>query len=54
MLKILRRIVQEVSSAKSLAEALNTLVVRVKEAVDTQTACVGEERCERVLMRDAR
>lgn len=40
MLKVLRRIVQEVSSAKNLGEALNTLVYRVKEAIDTQAASV--------------
>lgn len=40
MLKVLRRIVQEVSSARNLTEALNTLVHRIKEAIDTQAVSI--------------
>lgn len=40
MLKVLRRIVQEVSSANTLAEALNILVHRMKEAMNTQAASI--------------
>lgn len=52
MLKVLRRIVQEVSSAKNLAEALAVLVTRVKEAIDAQAASVflvNYRRAEYVL-----
>ncbi len=40
MLKVLRRIVQEVSSSKNLGDALNILVHRIREAVDTQATSV--------------
>ncbi len=40
MLKVLRRLVQEVSSAKNLGDALNTLVHRLRESIDTQAASV--------------
>ncbi len=40
MLTVLRRIVQEVSSAKNLTESLNILVHRIKEAMDTQAVAV--------------
>lgn len=40
MLKVLRRILQDVSLAKNLGEALNTLVHHIREAIDTQAAAV--------------
>lgn len=53
MLKILRRIVQEVSSAQNLREALDIATCRIKDAISAE-ACsiflVDEERGEYVLM----
>lgn len=40
MLKVLQHIVQEISSAKKLADALNILVLRVREAMNTQATSV--------------
>ncbi|TLY48519.1 MAG: phosphoenolpyruvate--protein phosphotransferase [Gammaproteobacteria bacterium] len=40
MLKILRRIVQEISAAQSFKEALRTLVRRIREALNTQSCTV--------------
>lgn len=40
MLKVLQRIVQEVSSAKNLANALSRLVIQIKEAMDTQAVSI--------------
>ncbi|MBA2654302.1 MAG: phosphoenolpyruvate--protein phosphotransferase [Gammaproteobacteria bacterium] len=53
MLKILRRIVQEVNSAQNLREALDIATKRIKDAISSE-ACsiflVDEERGEYVLM----
>lgn len=40
MLKLLRRIVQEISAAQSFKEALRTLVRRIREALNTQSCTV--------------
>jgi phosphotransferase system, enzyme I, PtsP len=40
MLKILKRIVQDVTSAKNLSEALSLLVNRLRKAVDTEAVAV--------------
>ncbi len=53
MLKTLRRIVQEVTSAQDLLEALQIMVSRVREAVDTQAAAIfliDNRHAEYVLM----
>ncbi len=53
MLKILRRIVQEVNAAQNLREALDIATRRIREAISSE-ACsiflVDEERAEYVLM----
>jgi phosphotransferase system enzyme I (PtsP) len=40
MLDILRRIVQEVSSAKDLSDALKVVVARIREAMQTEVCSV--------------
>lgn len=40
MLKLLRRIVQEISTAQSFKEAMQVLVVRIREALNTQSCTV--------------
>jgi phosphotransferase system enzyme I (PtsP) len=40
MLKVLRRIVQEISVAQSFKEALQILVRRIREALNTQSCTV--------------
>lgn len=53
MLTLLRRIVQEVSAASDLSSALEIMVKRVRQAVDTQAATIyliDNHRSEYVLM----
>ncbi len=53
MLKVLRRIIQEVSSAQDFKEALNIMVKRVARALDTQACSIfllDRHRGEYVLM----
>lgn len=53
MLKTLRRIVQEVNSAEGLLDALQIMVTRVREAVETQSASIyliDNRHSEYVLM----
>ena len=40
MLDILRRIVQEVSSANDLSDALKVVVARIREAMETEVCSV--------------
>lgn len=53
MLELLRRIVQEVNSAKDILAALDLMVCRVREAMDTQAATIyliDNRHAEYVLM----
>ncbi len=53
MLKVMRRVVQEVNGAETLEEALSIMVQRVREAVETQACTVflmDQEHQELVMM----
>lgn len=53
MLKLLRRIIQEVSAAQDLQEALNVIVTRVREEIDTQACSIfllNKDQTQLVLM----